>query len=84
MNDIMIPRNRKMRKYQIKEELLTTSYVRNKYLIGKEKDYLVLMKQFLTLVTTFVSYSCLEVEPKNCLIVKESLTLYFEATSGNN
>lgn len=35
MTDLMIPKNRKLKKKFFKPELLTTNYVRVKYLIGK-------------------------------------------------
>ena len=54
----MIPRQRKIKKADIKQELLSTSYVRAKYLMGKEKSYLNLMAQFLEKVCSYVSYIC--------------------------
>lgn len=61
MTDIMIPRNRKLKKSTIKEELLATNYVRTKYMIAKEKEYLLFMAQFMSQVTSYVSSTCFEV-----------------------
>lgn len=74
----MIPKNRKLKKKEINPQVYTCSFIRTKYLMGKEKSYLSLINTFLSRILNFISYLCLEIEPKNCLTIKESLIAYFE------
>ena len=79
MSDLMIPQNRKKTKKTISPQIYTCSFIRTKYLISKEKIYLVSISNYLQNVLSFVSYICLDLEPKNCLVVKECMIGYAEA-----
>lgn len=47
MNDLMISENRKAKKNSINPQIYSNSFIRTKYLMGKEKSYLSLIASFL-------------------------------------
>lgn len=70
MNDLMIPQNRKKQKKNINPQIYSSSFIRTKYLMSKERTYLSLIANYLRAVLSYVGYVCMEMEPKNCLTVK--------------
>lgn len=70
MNDLMIPLNRKKMKKSINSQIYSSGFIRTKYLMSKERMYLNLMSNYLQNVLSLVGYICLDLEPKNCLMVK--------------
>lgn len=79
MNDLMIPQNRKKNKKTLNPQIYTCSFIRTKYLMNKEKAYLTCIASYLQNVLSFLSFICLDLEPKNCLIIKECMIGYAEA-----
>jgi hypothetical protein len=82
MRELMAPELRRLKKKELDPQIYGNRFIRTKYLMGCEKEYLELMDAFFRAILGFVQYACFDLEPRNCLMVKECMLDLAEAFRG--